>query len=369
MMDFQRENTFVVSVFRHYYLFSSRPQKERAAMNIQEAIGAAVAGRNLTVAEAAEVFACIMNGNATDAQIAAFIVALRMKGETPEEITGAASVMREKVTRVVPADSEHCVDTCGTGGDEACTFNVSTAAALVAAGAGAVVAKHGNRAVSSRCGSADVLEALGVNINLTPEKMKACLDTAGIAFLFAPALHKAMKYAIGPRREIGVRTIFNILGPLTSPALARHQLLGVFSEKLTLTLAAALNNMGTKRAFVVHGGDGLDEISISGPTAIAEVRDGAVKSYAITPEEYGMKSAPLRTVAGGTPQENAARLRAILEGEKGPGRDIVVLNAAFSLAAAGIADTPNEGVALAGKSIDSGAARKKLEELVATSNR
>jgi anthranilate phosphoribosyltransferase len=333
-------------------------------MNIPEAIGAVVAGKNLTVAQAVDVFAGIMSGIATDAQIAAFIVALRMKGETPEEITGAASVMREKVTRVLPAQCEHCVDTCGTGGDQANTFNVSTTAAFVAAGAGAVVAKHGNRAVSSRCGSADVLEALGVNINLTPEKMKACLDTAGIAFLFAPALHKAMKFAIGPRREIGVRTIFNILGPLTSPALAQHQLLGVFSEKLALTMATVLNNMGTKRAFVVHGMDGLDEISIAGPTGVAEIKDGAIKSYSITPEEFGIRRAPLSAIAGGTPQENAARILAVLSGEKGPCRDIAVLNAAFALAAAGIAPTPKEGIASAGRSIDSGAAKTKLDMLV-----
>ncbi|MBN2188275.1 MAG: anthranilate phosphoribosyltransferase [Chitinispirillaceae bacterium] len=338
-------------------------------MNIPEAIGAVVAGKNLTVAQAVDVFTCIMSGTATDAQIASLITALRMKGETPEEITGAASVMREKATHVLPEDLEHCVDTCGTGGDSANTFNVSTAAAFIAAGAGAVVAKHGNRAVSSRCGSADVLEALGVKIDLSPEKMKACLDTVGIAFLFAPALHKAMKFAIGPRKEIGVRTIFNILGPLTNPALARHQLLGVFSEKFTLTMAAALNNMGTKRAFVVHGMDGLDEISISGPTGVAEVRDGAVKSYSITPEEFGIQRAPLSAIAGGTPQENAARIRAVLSGEKGPCRDIAVLNAAFALAAAGMAKNPKEGITLAEKSIDTGSAKAKLDRLVEFSSK
>jgi anthranilate phosphoribosyltransferase len=332
-------------------------------MNIQEAIGAAVAGKNLTVAQAVDVFACIMSGAATDAQIAAFIIALCIKGETPEEITGAASVMREKATRVLPAQCEHCVDTCGTGGDGANTFNVSTAAAFVAAGAGAVVAKHGNRAVSSRCGSADVLEALGVAINLTPEKMKACLDSTGIAFLFAPALHKAMKFAIGPRREIGVRTIFNILGPLTSPAMAQHQLLGVFSERLTATMATVLNNMGTKRAFVVHGMDGLDEISVSGPTSVAEINNGKVTNYSITPETFGIQRSPLSAIAGGTPQENAERIRVVLSGEKGPCRDIVVLNAAFALAAAGIAAGPEEGIACAGKSIDTGAAMEKLAGL------
>jgi anthranilate phosphoribosyltransferase len=338
-------------------------------MNIQEAIGAVVTGRDLTTAQSVDVFTGIMSGAATDAQIAAFIVALRMKGETPGEITGAASVMREKATRVLPAQCEHCVDTCGTGGDSSNTFNVSTAAALVAAGAGAVVAKHGNRAVSSRCGSADVFETLGVNINLTPEKMKACLDETGIAFLFAPALHKAMKYAIGPRKEIGIRTIFNILGPLTSPALARHQLLGVFSEKLTAPVATVLSNMGSRRVFVAHGTDGLDEISVSGPTSIAEVRDGAVKSYSITPEEFGIKRSPLSAIAGGTPQENAARIRAVLSGERGPCRDIAVLNAAFALAAAGITGDPKEGINHAEQSIDSGAALATLKKLVEFTSR
>ena len=334
-------------------------------MNIQEAINTVVDGKNLSMAQATEVFTDIMSGSATDAQIAAFIVALRMKGETPEEITGAASVMREKATHVLPEKSTHCVDTCGTGGDGANTFNVSTAAAFVAAGAGAVVAKHGNRSVSSKCGSADVLEALGVAINLPPEKMKACLDTVGIAFLFAPALHKAMRYAIGPRKEIAVRTIFNILGPLTSPALAPHQLLGVFSEKLTLTMAAVLNNMGTRRAFVVHGMDGLDEISIAGPTSVAEIKDHTVTTYSITPEEFGIRRAPLSAIAGGLPNDNAERVRGILGGEKGPCRDIVVLNAAFALTAAGLAVSAKEGVPLAERSIDSGAALRKLEQLVA----
>ena len=278
-------------------------------MNIQEAIGTAVAGKNLSVTQATEVFSDIMNGGATDAQIAGFIVALRMKGESPEEITGAATVMRDKATHVLPEKNTHCVDTCGTGGDGANTFNISTATAFVAAGAGAMVAKHGNRSVSSKCGSADVLEALGVTITISPEKMKACLDTVGIAFLFAPALHKAMKYAIGPRKEIAIRTIFNVLGPLTNPALAPHQLLGVFSEKLTGTMAAVLNAMGTRRAFVVHGIDGLDEISISGPTSIAEINNGKVTSYTITPEEFGIQRAPRSAIAGGLPKENAARIR------------------------------------------------------------
>ncbi|MBN1129944.1 MAG: anthranilate phosphoribosyltransferase, partial [Chitinispirillaceae bacterium] len=245
------------------------------------------------------------------------------------------------------------------------TFNISTAAAFVAAGAGATVAKHGNRSVSSKSGSADVLEALGVNIAVSPEIMKRCLDTVGIAFLFAPALHRAMKYAIGPRREIAVRTIFNVLGPLTNPALARRQLLGVFSESLTGTMAAVLNNMGTQRAFVVYGMEGLDEISICGPTRVAEVVNGTVASSTVTPEQFGLPVAPAGAVAGGTPADNAGIIRSVLAGQKGPCRDIAVLNAAFALAAAGMCGVPADGIPLAVRSIDSGAARGKLEQLTA----
>jgi anthranilate phosphoribosyltransferase len=332
-------------------------------MTIQEAIKSAVAGQYLTTAQSIEVFTTIMNGEATDAQIAAFIVALRMKGESPEEITGAATVMREKATPVLPENNEFLVDTCGTGGDGANTFNISTAAAIVAAGAGATVAKHGNRSVSSKCGSADVLEALGVTINASPETMKNCLDRAGIAFLFASSLHKAMKYAIGPRKEIGIRTIFNILGPLTNPARAQRQLMGVFSEKLTETMAAVLNSMGSRRAFVVFGMDSLDEISVAGSTKVSEVADGSVKTYQITPEEFGIKRAPSSELLGGSPVDNAEIIRAILSGQNGPRRDVVVLNAAFALAASGRAATPKEGIAMAERSIDSGAAREKLEML------
>lgn len=333
-------------------------------MTIQEAIKTVVAGRDLSTAQSTEVFSTIMNGEATDAQIAAFIVALRMKGESPEEITGAVSVMREKATPVLPENREFLVDTCGTGGDGTNTFNISTAAALVAAGAGATVAKHGNRSVSSKCGSADVLEALGVSITLSPEAMKTCLDTTGIAFLFAPSLHKAMKYAIGPRKEIAVRTIFNVLGPLTNPARAPCQLLGVFSEKLTETMAMVLNNMGSRRAFIVYGMDSLDEISIAGETKVSEVIGGKVKTYTITPEEFGIKRVPLSAIVGGSPSDNAEIIRAILAAQKGPCRDVVVLNAAFALAAAGRATTPKQGIALAEQSIDSGAALKKLDDLV-----
>jgi anthranilate phosphoribosyltransferase len=333
-------------------------------MTIQEAIRQVTSGKNLSVAESSAVFNDIMSGNATDAQIAAFIVSLRMKGETADEITGAATVMRDKATQVKPADSRHVIDTCGTGGDCAHTFNISTAAAFVAAGAGAIVAKHGNRSVSSKCGSADVLEALGVNIGIDAAAMKKCLDEVGICFLFAVSLHKAMKYAIGPRKEIGIRTIFNILGPLTNPSLAPAQLLGVFSEELTITMATVLKNMGSSRAYVVHGMDGLDEITTTAETQIAELAGGGVKTYTIKPEDFGVRRSPLSVLIGGTAVENAAILREILSGAAGPRRDIVVLNAGFALAASGIAADPREGIALAQKSIDSEAAMKKLESLI-----
>jgi anthranilate phosphoribosyltransferase len=333
-------------------------------MTIQEAIQQVIAGKSLTTSQSSDVFNGIMSGNATDAQIAAFIVALRMKGETPDEITGAATVMREKATHVVPGDPRHVVDTCGTGGDGAHTFNISTAAAFVAAGAGATVAKHGNRSVSSKCGSADVLEALGVNIGVDAGVMRQCLDEIGICFLFAPAYHKAMKYAIGPRKEIGIRTIFNILGPLTNPSLAKAQLLGVFSPELTEVMATVLKNLGSSRAYVVHGMDNLDEITISAETQVAEVANGAVSTYTIKPEDFGFSRHPLSAVAGGTAQENAAIVKEVLGGKKGPRRDIVVLNAGFAIAASGIAKDPKEGIAMAQEAIDGGMARKKLERLV-----
>jgi anthranilate phosphoribosyltransferase len=287
-----------------------------------------------------------------------------MKGETVDEISGAAEVMREKATHVLPEQTDHLVDTCGTGGDNAHTFNISTAAAFAAAGAGARVAKHGNRSVSSKSGSADVLEALGVKIAVSPETMKQCLDEAGICFLFAPSLHPAMKYAIGPRKEIGVRTIFNILGPLTNPSLAPAQVLGVYAPNLAQTMAGVLNNMGSRRAFVVHGSDGLDEITITGPTGIAEARNGTVSTYSVEPGDFGIRRSSPESVRGGTPQENAEIIRHILAGKPGPCRDITVLNAAFALVAAGVAATPADGVRMAAESLDSGAAAKKLEMLV-----
>ena len=337
-------------------------------MNIREAIGQVVAGKHLTVAETTEVFDEIMSGKSTDAQIAALLIALRMKGETPDEITGAALVMRQKATRVVPAVSERLIDTCGTGGDGAQTMNISTAAAFVAAGAGAIVAKHGNRSVSSKCGSADVLEALGVNIAAGPEVVKACLDDIGICFLFALSMHKAMKYAIGPRKEIGVRSIFNILGPLTNPAFAPAQLIGVFSPDLTETIAVVLKNLGTKKAYVVHGLDKMDEISLCCETRISELSDGIIRTYTISPEQFGLSRASSHDLLGGTALENAEMIRCIFSGNKGPKSDVVILNAAYALAAAGVARTPEQGVALARKSIDSGAAMEKLRLLIEKTN-
>lgn len=333
-------------------------------MTIQEAIRSVTSGSCLSTGETRSVFNQIMGGEATDAQIAAFIVALRMKGETVDEITGAAEVMREKATPVLPENTEHVVDTCGTGGDRSNTFNISTATAFVAAGAGATVAKHGNRSVSSKSGSADVIEALGVNITVTPETMKKCLDDIGICFLFAPSLHKAMKHAIGPRKEIAIRTVFNILGPLTNPSRAANQLLGVFSPDMTEPLAKVLANMGSAHAYVVHGLDGLDEITLSGRTRVSELANGSVNTYEISPHDFGIKTASTDAIAGKGPEENAEIIRAILAGtENGPCRDIVVLNAAFAIAASGIAKDPNEGAARAAEALDSGAASEKLSRL------
>ena len=332
-------------------------------MDIQTAIKLVTSGKSLYVADASDVFTSIMEGEATDAQIAALIVALRMKGETPDEITGAAYAMREKATHIYTSSRKNLIDTCGTGGDGSNTFNISTVAAFVAAGAGAKVAKHGNRSASSRSGSADVLESLGVDISLNAERISVCLKELGIGFLFAPALHAAMKYAGAARKQIGIRTIFNIIGPLANPARTTSQLLGVFSPDLTETIALALKNMGSDKAFVVHGLDPLDEISICGPTKVSEIRGGEIITYQITPEEFGFKRALLADIQGGEPDYNAAIAKEVLEGKKGPHRDVVVLNAAFALCAASITDTPKEGIAAAEKSIDSGAALEKLNKL------
>lgn len=330
---------------------------------IEQSIRKLVAGHDLPRDEMRTVFGEIMDGDASDVQKSAFLVALRMKGETSEEITGAAMVMRERVTPL-GVDPDGLVDTCGTGGDGRGTINVSTIAALVVAGAGAPVAKHGNRAVSSRCGSADVLEALGVTIDLTPAQMANVLDRTGIAFLFAPKLHPAMASVASVRKELGVRTVFNVLGPLTNPAFAKRQVLGVFDTPLVETLGAVLAELGTKRALVVHGRDGMDEISLSDATLVAEVDEGSIKTYEVTPESLGLERINPESVKGGDSGKNAEIARRILAGEKGPARELIGVNAGAALYVAGLASTLRDGVALARDSIDSGAARAKLEELV-----
>ena len=334
---------------------------------IREAIEAIVSGHSLAFAEAAKVMEEIMSGQATPVQIAAFITALRIKGETVEEIAGLASVMRAKAVSVEVAPP--VIDTCGTGGDSSCSFNISTAAAFVAAGAGMKVAKHGNRAMSSHCGSADVLEALGVKIDLEAEAVAKCLEEIGIGFMFAPIFHPAMKYAAAPRREIGIRTVFNILGPLANPARAEYQVIGVPSRELGEKIALVLNRLGTKHSLVVHGLDGMDEISISAKSLIWDVtQDRVLPPYEVCPDDFGLRLASMAEVIGRTPQENARILRSILAGERGPRRDIVVMNAAAALVAANKVSDFKEGVRIAEEVIDSGRAYNKLNELIRFSN-
>jgi anthranilate phosphoribosyltransferase len=333
---------------------------------IKEAIQLAIEGINLSEEQMTDAMRDVMEGNATDAQIGAFLTSLRMKGETVEEITGAAKVMREKV-KIIKAPA-YTVDTCGTGGDMSNTFNISTTTALIVAACGVPVAKHGNRSVSSSCGSADVLEALGIKIDLEPGKVEKCLEKTGFGFMFAPLFHPAMKHAISPRKEMGVRTIFNILGPLTNPAGADRQVLGVFSDKLTKPMARVLGNLGVKRAFVVHGEDGLDEITNTDQTRVTELNNGTVDTYYIRPEEFGLTKAAKDELTGGSADENAQITTEILEGNKGPKRDIVLLNAAAALCAGDKAEGFHAGFEIAAKAIDSGEARKKLEEVKEVSN-
>ena len=330
---------------------------------IKEAISKVVSGESLSKEEASNTMNEIMSGEATPAQIACFLTALRLKGETIDEITGCATIMREKVTRI-QTNTEILVDTCGTGGDVSHTFNISTIAALVAAGAGVRIAKHGNRAVSSQCGSADVLKALGVNTEADADKVARCIDEAGIGFLFAPMLHPAMKYAIGPRREIGIRTIFNILGPLTNPAGAKSQVLGVYDVRLTEPLAHVLKNLGSRHVFVVHGADGLDEITTTDKTFVTELKDGEVRSFVINPEDFDVTRANKADLIGGTVEENAKIALDILQGEKGAKRDVVLLNASAAIVTGGLASDFAEGIRLASESIDSGKAMKKLKTLI-----
>jgi anthranilate phosphoribosyltransferase len=319
--------------------------------------------QDLQQAEMSEMITAIFSGEITDAQIGAFMAALATKGETFEELAGAAQAMRRKAVRVeVPAAT--VVDTCGTGGDGANTFNISTTTAFVVAGCGVTVAKHGNRSVSSKCGSADLLETLGVNLNTDPEIVEEAISEIGIGFLFAPLFHGAMKYAIAARKEVGLRSIFNMLGPLTNPAGANCQLLGVYAPQLTEMFAQALKMLGSKRAFVVHGHEGLDEISVCAPTRISELNEGQIRTYDITPEQFFGEAADPRELAGGDPARNAKITRRILEGETGPRRNVVLLNAAVCLVAAGVAENINNGIEKAAAAVDSGTAVAKLDALV-----
>jgi anthranilate phosphoribosyltransferase len=336
-------------------------------MNIREAIIKLMEREHLSDVEAEQVMLEIMGGGATPAQIGSFLTALRLNGETVDEIAGCARAMRANAVTVRP-QHRLIVDTCGTGGDGANTFNISTTAAFVVAGAGLPVAKHGNRSVSSRSGSADVLGALDVQIDISPAHIADCIDEIGIGFLFAPALHPAMKHAVGPRRELGIRTIFNILGPLCNPAGARRQLLGVYDGSLTVVLGAVLQRLGTGGAIVVHGNDGLDELSTTGANVVTRVTPTAIETTIFDPTSIGVRRANLSDLAGGTPEDNAGILRSILEGERGPRRDIVLLNAAAALVAGGKATAFRKGLSIAADAIDSGHALEKLERLITFTN-
>ena len=336
-------------------------------MSIRDAIDKLVNRVSLSEPEMIEAMNQIMTGEATPLQVASFLTALRMKGESVEEVTGAARVMREKAHRV-QVGSKTVIDTCGTGGDQKGTFNISTTAAFVVAGAGINVAKHGNRSVSSQSGSADVLGALGVKIDAPKEKVEECIAKIGIGFLFAPLLHEAMKYAVQPRRDIGIRTVFNLLGPLTNPAMATHQLIGLYSGDLVGMIAHVLKNLGSVCAMVVHGMEGLDEISLCGPTKVAELRGGQVREYIVEPEQFGLKCCRMEDLHGGNAEQSAAIVRGVLQGDKGPARDVVLLNGGAALYVGGSAATIQDGMRLAAESIDSGKASEKLARLVEMTN-
>lgn len=336
-------------------------------MDIQSAIRAVTEHRNLSSEEMTAIMRTIMGGEATQSQIGGFLIGLRMKGETVEEIAAAATVMRELATRV-DVDTEYLVDTCGTGGDGSSTFNISTASAFVVAGAGARVAKHGNRSASSQSGSADVLEAAGVNLDLTPEQIAQCIQEVGVGFMFAPKHHGAMKHAIGPRKEMAVRTIFNVLGPLTNPAGAPNQVIGVFSQELIEPLARVLARLGSRHVLVVHADDGLDEISIAADTHVAEYKDGNLATHRINPQQFGFDTASLSTLTVSSPEESLEVVRSVFDNADGPARDIVALNAGAAIYASGLAEDLNSGVSKALASLSSGAARERLSALVAFSN-
>lgn len=336
-------------------------------MDMQAAVRAVTEYRHLNTEQMREVMQLIMTGQATPSQIGGFLIGLRMKGETVDEIAAAASVMRELSTKVEIADRDHLVDTCGTGGDGASTFNISTAVAFVAAAAGAKVAKHGNRSVSSKSGSADVLEAAGVNLDLDAAQVAQCVEQVGVGFLFAPKHHGAMKHAIGPRKEMAVRTIFNVLGPLTNPASAPNQVMGVFAEPLVEPLAKVLRQLGSRHVMVVNAEDGLDEISIGAPTSVAELKDGEVHKYCINPEQFGMKCADIVQLSVDSAQTSLDLIRAVFSGNSGPARDIVALNAGAAIYVSGMADDLGDGVEKAKAILDSGAAQEKLDALVSLS--
>ena len=337
-------------------------------MDMQSAIRAVTEKRDLTEEEMHSVMQIIMTGEATPAQIGGFLIGLRMKGETVDEITAAAKVMRDLAARV-NVSGPHLVDTCGTGGDAANTFNISTASAFVVAAAGGKVAKHGNRSVSSKSGSADVLEVAGVNLDLTPEQVAQCVDEIGVGFMFAPKHHSAMKHAIGPRKEMAVRTIFNVLGPLTNPAGAPNQVLGVFSKHLVKPLAEVLGRLGSEHVLVVHAQDGMDEVSIGAPTFVAELKGGKVKTYDIAPEDFGIKRGDVESLGVDSAEESLTVIKSVFTGGAGPARDIVQLNAGAAIYAAGLAATLVDGVARAGQAIDSAAAGEKLQALVDLSHK
>ena len=333
-------------------------------MDIQEAIGRVIERRSLNSEEMTEVMQSIMTGGATPSQIGGFLIGLRMKGETVTEIASAASVMRKLAAGVNINGLDHAVDIVGTGGDASGTFNISTASMFVAAAAGCHVAKHGNRSVSSKSGSADVLEAAGIRLDLSPAQVERCVREVGVGFMFAPGHHSAMKHAIGPRREMGVRTIFNVLGPLTNPAGVPNQLIGVFSEELLEPLASVMQKLGSRHVLVVHSRDGMDEISIGDKTEIAELKDGRIRRYSIQPEDFGMKRTPIATIQAVDAQESLSIIRSVLEDVAGPARNIVALNAGAAIYAAGLESSLAKGVQRADETISSGEARNRLDQLV-----
>ncbi len=337
----------------------------KQALDFKQSLEQLIAGQDLSHHEMLSVMQQVMQGELSPAQIAGFLIALRIKGETVDEITAAATVMRALSTKVNISDNGHLIDTCGTGGDGIQTFNVSTVSAFVAAAAGAKVAKHGGRSVSSTCGSADVLEALGVNVNLAPEQVADCVNNIGIGFMFAPNHHSAMKHSAPVRRELGVRTLFNLLGPLTNPANAKRQVMGVFREDLTFTLAKVLQNLGSEHVLVVHGADGMDEISFTGDTAVAELKNGIISQYKVNPAQFGLSVHDLSSIQIQNAEQSKKMIMAVINGEKGPARDIVLMNAGAAIYVAGVADSLQAGIDKAGLVIDNGQVLAKLAALKA----